>query len=76
MNIVQYFATRYSAWAHSALVAWNTFVGFYVGSEQVKQEVQHLQATLHLPTWMLALVTSLANITFMYRNWKKAHQAG
>jgi hypothetical protein len=50
------------------------FVGFYVGSEPVKQEVQHIQETLHPPTWILALVTSLANITFMYRNWKRNQQ--
>lgn len=69
--MVRTFAARYSAWVHSMLVGWNLIVGFWIGSQEFRDEVAALQHALHLPTWTLALLTGLINITLAYRAWNK-----
>jgi hypothetical protein len=69
--MVRTFAARYSARVHSLLVGWNLIVGFWIGSQQFRDEVAALQRALHLPTWTLALLTGLINITLAYRAWNK-----
>jgi hypothetical protein len=66
----RYFATRYSARVHSLLVSWNLVVGFWVGSQDFRNQVASLQHALRLPTWSLALFTALVNITLAYRTWQ------
>lgn len=62
---------RYSASAHAILLGWNSVAAFYVGSADFRNEVSGLQHSLHLPTWTLALLTGLINITASYRDWQK-----
>lgn len=64
---------RYSASAHAILLGWNSVAAFYVGSADFRNEVSGLQRSLHLPTWILALLTGLINITATYRDWQKQH---
>jgi hypothetical protein len=69
--MVRFLAARYSARAHAILLGWNSIAAFYVGSSEFRNEVAGLQHSLHVPTWVLALFTGLANITATYRNWQK-----
>jgi hypothetical protein len=69
--MIHHFATRYSAWVHSMLVSWNLIVGFWIGSQEFRNEIAGFQHMLHLPTWTLVLFTGLINITLAYRAWNK-----
>lgn len=69
--MLRHFAVRYSAPVHSLLVGWNLIVGFWVGSQDFRNQVAVLQHELHLPTWTLAVFTALVNITLAYRSWQK-----
>lgn len=69
--MIRNFAAQYSARVHSMLVGWNLIVGFWIGSQEFRNEVSGLQHALHLPGWTLALFTGLVNITLAYRAWNK-----
>lgn len=80
------FLTKYSAYAHTALLVWNIFVTSWATGLSVpltaiglpytinaRVIVSYLQLHTHFPTWLVAIGTFALNASVAYLNWKKNH---
>lgn len=82
------FLQKYSAWAHTFLISWNLIVtAWATGSSvstsdlglpfaysiNVREAVVYIQAHMHIPTWVIGIITFAVNVTLGYVQWKKNH---